>query len=179
MEITENEAPWVFAKKDPQRIIAALELLATMVAIVLFDPEEKRGGLRGCALTATTDNKGNSYIVNKLSSTKWPITALLIEVSEQLRCRTAILNLQWVKREDNSQADALTNQDYSLFKAEHRLGGSFADIKWKRLDAIMQASQELYMRIAEQRKRATPVTSTPVERKNKKKTRSMKWTDPW
>jgi hypothetical protein len=144
MEIVEAEAPWIFAKKDPQRVIAALELLATMVAIVLFDPDESRGGLRGCTLTASTDNKGNSYIINKLSSTKWPITALLIEASEQLRCRNAILNLRWLKRDDNAQADALTNSDYTLFKDCNRVGTSFADVKWKRLGTIMQVSQDLY-----------------------------------
>jgi hypothetical protein len=179
MEIRESEAPWVFAKKDPQRVIAALELLATLVAIVLFDPEEKVGGLRGCTITASTDNKGNSYIISKLSSTKWPITALLIETSEQLRCRSAILNLQWLRRENNSEADALTNQDFKLFKPELRIGGLFSDIKWKRLDSIIQVSQQLYKQITEQRSQTTAAPTAKPLQKHKKKSRGLKWTNPW
>ena len=38
LELTAEEAPWVFSKEnDPGRVIAALDLLGTILSIILFD----------------------------------------------------------------------------------------------------------------------------------------------
>ena len=177
MEITREEAPWIFAKeRDPQWVIAALELLASMVAIALFDPEAKRGGLSECTLTGSTDNRGNTYIVTKLASTKWPITTLLIELSEQLRKRGAILNLTWKKRDDNSEADALTNCDFSKFNPELRIDKRFSDISWIVLDEIMDLSSQLYREVASQRSKGNLPARTYRRQAILKR---LKWSDPW
>ena len=177
MEITPAEAPWIFAKqRDPQRVIAALELLGSLVAIVLFDPEARRGGINECVLTGTTDNRGNSYIVTKLASTKWPITTLLIELSEQLRLRGTILRLQWRKRDDNSEADALTNSDYSMFTPELRVGGKFGDIPWLVLGEIMDLSTKLYKEVTEQRGQRGP---TQIKKGRTSIRQRLRWSDPW
>ena len=177
MEITESEAPWIFAKeRDPQRVIAALELLGSIVAIVLFDPDGTRGGLNECTLTGSTDNRGNSYIVSKLASTKWPITSLLIELSEQLRRRSTVLNLVWRKRDDNSEADALTNGDYKGFDPKHRVGTVFSAIPFMVLNEVMQLSAELYKEVSMQRSQRN--TGDKPRKKTAAKDR-LKWTDPW
>lgn len=177
MQITVEEAPWVFVKQgDPQRVIAALELLATMVAMVLFDPEFLMGGRSSCALTSSTDNKGNTYIVNKLASTKWPITTLLIELSEQLRRRSAIMDLQWRQRDLNMEADALTNMELDGFDPLLRVGSTFSDIKWLVLPDIMETSVALYKEVQQQRER--PKTHL-AKSSHHRKPRGMKSTDPW
>jgi hypothetical protein len=177
MEITAEEAPWAFAKQnDPQRVIAALELLGTMVAMVLFDPDFSRGGRSSCALTSSTDNRGNTYIVNKLASTKWPITSLLVELSEQLRRRSAIMDLKWRQRDLNSEADALTNMQLEGFDPNRRVGNKFSDIKWLVLPEIMEVSVSLYKDIQTQRELPKTVRPTII---HSRKSRGLRTTDPW
>ena len=114
----------VWAKGDAQRTIAALELLGTILAVVLFDPEGIRKVSTTCGVTGGIDNKGNSHIVQKLISTKFPITPLVIELSEQLRSRGAELHLRWIPRLSNQEAD-----DLSILKFDDFRGFSF---QWQR-----------------------------------------------
>jgi hypothetical protein len=182
-EVLREEWPWVFAKEgDPQRVIAALELLGTLLCIILFDPEGLVSGKASCVLTGSTDNKGNSYIVKKLASTKWPITALLLELSEQLRRRRAILDLQWLPRDSNSEADALTNLNFEGFTPDKRIEVKSADIKWAILPDIMGVSMDLYNDVCKQRlvnkNMAAGKTAWNKARKTAANKR-MKWADPW
>ena len=78
---------WLRAKnRNPKRVIAALEKLASLIALKLWGTE-KDSDIRIHA-EAFTDNKGNEFILKKGMSTKYPITLLVIEVSETLRLQT-------------------------------------------------------------------------------------------
>ena len=60
VELTDSNAPWIGRKGEPFRVIAALELLATMFGILAFWPEGP--GVDGRAIlggTGITENKGN------------------------------------------------------------------------------------------------------------------------
>jgi hypothetical protein len=178
LEILPTDAPWVFAKKgDPQRVIAALELLGSLLCIVLFDPERKAGGPSHCVLTGATDNLGNSFIVRKLASTKWPITTLLVELAEQLRSRGALLDLTWVPRDDNAPADALTNLDFSLFNPDLRLDCKLKEVPWLVLPELMKVSADLYEEVCSQREKAKATLAKAKRRVHP--TKKLKWTDPW
>ena len=177
LQILESDAPWVFLKKDPQRVIAALELLGTLVSIILFDPDFRMGGPSHCVLSGKTDNRGNSFIVRKLASTKWPITTLLVELSEQLRKRRAILDLSWIPRDDNQFADQLTNEDFSAFQEHLRIPVRLRDIQWLVLPQLMEASGKLYQDVVQQREQAKTLPK-PTYRKMPPAKR-LKWTNPW
>ena len=69
---------------------------------------------------------------------------LLIELSEQLRAKDSILNLVWVPRGENQEADDLTNEDFSKFSPEMRVPLNPAEIRWIVLPEIMKSSQDLY-----------------------------------
>ena len=81
--------PWLRARgNNPKRVIAALEMLATLMAIKLWLPE---GGSHLQVHTeAFTDNEGIEFILKKA---KYPITLLVLEVSETLRTRGATADL--------------------------------------------------------------------------------------
>ncbi len=69
-------AEWLFAKKDLKRIIAPLELLATLVAVRLWTGNN--GTSKGvCWVRAGTDNQSNTFAVSKMMSTKYPLTLLV------------------------------------------------------------------------------------------------------
>ncbi|CAE8694246.1 unnamed protein product, partial [Polarella glacialis] len=71
-------APWAFSMKDPNRVIAALELL---------------GNLAAGKVHCISDNLGNTYIVVKGMTTKYPIALILMELS----VKVDPLNLKWLE----------------------------------------------------------------------------------
>eukprot|EP00971_Amphidinium_carterae_P049637 978592-Amphidinium_carterae.1 len=72
-------------------------------------------------VSAVTDNKGNSYLLDKLLTTRFPAFLVLMEVAEQLEEMDISLSLEWKPREQNQEADALTNSDFSLFDPSLRV----------------------------------------------------------
>ncbi len=84
MEITKEDFPWIYSKGSPKKCIAALELLATLLCVKTFGSGEDMRQ-RNCVLTASTDNQGNSFIIQKLLTTKYPSIVVLLELTEELK----------------------------------------------------------------------------------------------
>ena len=59
---------------------------------------------------------------------RWSIQRVQ-DLSEQLRRRRAILDLQWLPREANTEADALTNLNFEGFTPGKRIEVNCTDIK--------------------------------------------------
>ena len=114
-KIERSWADWLFVKKDLKRIIASLELLATLVAVRLWTKTDSRSN-GVCWIRAGTDNQSNTYAISKMMSTKYPLATLLVmELSETLRARSCELNLHWIPRDRNQLADDLTNEKFDAF----------------------------------------------------------------
>ena len=75
------------------------------------------------ALSGDTDNLGNTYVVSKLMTTKYPLFPVLIQLAVDLEEKGAMLELKWRRRDFNKEADALTNEDFSSFDVARRLTG--------------------------------------------------------
>ena len=75
-------------------------------------------------------------------STKFPLTLLLMELTEELKFRDLKLYLEWIRREDNMEADALSNEDWGDFnelgeiRRPERIG-------WKVLDKLKVRGEEV------------------------------------
>ena len=107
--LTKASAPWAFAKGEPFRTIAALELLGALFAFMVF--KEGAAWLHGSAflsLTGFTDNQGNTFLLDRLMTSKYPLVVILIEMAEQLAAEKVGLSLRWVPRLQNEEADSLT-----------------------------------------------------------------------
>ena len=179
-EITVQDAPWVWARKgDAQRVIAALELLASILAIMLFDPDNRRSTVCACSITGSTDNKGNSYIVKKMLSTKFSITPLLIELSEQLRMRKAELHLKWIPREDNQEADDLSNLNFKDFSAARRIQFSIGETQWKVFNELITVTKQMFDAISIERERQVNTKRKVHPIKRLRGSKRLRWTDPW
>ena len=172
-EVQESWAPWLFIRKDPKRVIAALELLATLVAVRLWANGLQKGGKGRCWVRAGTDNQGNSYAVSRLMSTKYPLTVLIMELSETLRARNCELDLQWIPREQNQLADDLTNQVFTKFPLDCRVQFVGGDTKWIVLEKLMEKAKGFHLELATEKKRK--VSEPAKERKVKK----QKLLEPW
>ena len=143
MEVKEDFAPWLRMRQgNPKRMIAALELLATLVALKLWLGDGD--GDASIHTEAFTDNLGNDFILKRGLSTKYPLTVLLIEISEVLRAKNAFASLRWIRRDENQRADDLTNEEFGHFNMDKRITVDKRKVKWLVLDSLLEQSQELY-----------------------------------
>ena len=87
LEITRDMLPWVFAKGDkPAQVIATLEALAVVVSLRAFHGRRVPDGRTRATVAPTwTDNRGNGAALNKLMSTKYPVSAVLVELASYMK----------------------------------------------------------------------------------------------
>ena len=170
-ELTHLEAPHFFMSGEPYRAIASLELLATLVAILLFEPGEGSSGSFSCS--AGTDNMGKSHLTSRWLTTSFPLVAALMELAIVLHSRSLDLSLHWLPRLQNTLADSLTNGDSKDFDPKLRLRFSLASYQGLILKEMLEAGSDLYGELAGMgsRKRAA-VSKAP-------KASKLRNTDPW
>eukprot|EP00435_Cladocopium_sp_Y103_P022226 s207_g5.t1 len=177
IRLNRKNAPWVFLKGEPYRNIAALELTAVLVAVIMFGDEAKKRCGRACMrLTALTDNSSISYVLKKYLSCKFPLSVVLLELSCQLKRIGMELDLHWVPRGQNVPADSLTNGRFEGFSKEKRLDMDFEKLEFIVLHEFINKAGELDEEIK--------LIKTSREGKQdktggKRKRGETKWKDPW
>eukprot|EP00438_Fugacium_kawagutii_P016035 Skav225114 [mRNA] locus=scaffold1459:76340:77299:+ [translate_table: standard] len=179
-EVTEKMAPWLYMKnRDPKRVIASLEMLATLVAVKLWLRNDGMG--MRIHTEAFTDNKGNEFILKKGMSTKFPITLLVIEMGETLRLSDATADLIWVRRDENQEADDLTNEEFKKFAMEKRILVTEENCRWVVLDKLLPMSERLYTELQEFKKKKSEEKKSKgtILTKNKKKSGGAKYFGRW
>ena len=156
-------APWLYSKGGvPKRVIASLELLATILAVKVWGSEGGAGLV--AKMKAFTDNRGNAFALKRGMSTKFPLALLLMELAEELRSKDLSLDLEWVKRDMNVEADALSNGDWSKFSESKRIQFDMDNMGWKILPEIMARGEELYREVSKLKE----------EKKEEKKSKSAR-----
>ena len=118
-----------------------------MVSIRLFAPAFT--GLAGCALSGATDNQGNSFVVAKLATQKFPLCTLTLQLAEMLEDKGLFLHLYWRRRDLNEEADSLTNDDEPTFpgfgfRARHRVDWAFRRHEWPVLERYLALGAEFF-----------------------------------
>ena len=144
MELTPVNAGWAFVKgvDGSYKFIASLELFATLICVILFVPRSEEKHCHGViTLSGQTDNSGNTYVVNKLMSTKFPLNVILMELTEQLDARGAWLDLFWKSRNANVEADALSNFDVEGFDLAFRQETDIVNYNWLVMSELLVAGQ--------------------------------------
>ena len=123
VRLNRRNAPWAFARGEAFRTIASLELLGVLVSVMVLMPagEAAAESLGSISLTCGTDNQGNSFLLDKLLTTKYPLGVVLVELAVQLGLRNATLRADWLPRLQNEEADALTNSDFRHFDVSKRI----------------------------------------------------------
>ncbi|OLQ05332.1 hypothetical protein AK812_SmicGene11523 [Symbiodinium microadriaticum] len=121
LEVVDSWAPWAFAKGDPGKVIAALELLATLVGVRLWVPDGDAKKTSRVAIRGYTDNQSNESLLRKAMTTKFPSTLILMELAEELSTKNCELQLQWIRRDLNQLADDLTNENFASFDPNLRI----------------------------------------------------------
>ena len=89
-----------------------------------------------------TDNQGNSYLLDRMLTTKYPLAVVLMELAHQMRRRRLILRALWTPRLENEEADALTNLDFRHFSPARRVEIDLAKIEFGLLNILFQKGEE-------------------------------------
>ena len=156
LRLTRATAPWAFARGEPFRAIAALELFASLVAFMVFAPEGGEGERGTVALTGLTDNLGNVSALSRLMSSKFPLVLILAEFAAQLRHRRAELDLQWLPREQNEAADALTNGRLEAFDRDREVKVDVSSLPFLVLPDMIRVADALYEDVRKRREGGKP-----------------------
>ncbi len=137
ISLTRSTAPWAFARGgEPYRSIAALEAFATLMAVMVFQDKSDKHRDHVLTLPTLTDNQGNESALRQLSSNTFPLSIVIMELSAQLEARSARLDLHWIPRESNVEADRLSNGDHTGFNPCHPICVDVSKIEWLVLDKL-------------------------------------------
>eukprot|EP00439_Symbiodinium_sp_Y106_P005782 s7996_g1.t1 len=144
LEILPAQAPWLF-KSDgsSQWASTSAELLASYAALHVFGHlnfEDRRDHLR-LVINAGTDNRSAPSIQQKGLSNKWPVQAIHMQMVSCLHSCHKICRLQWRPREENVEADNLTNFRFEKFTAANRLHLEFSELEFSLLDMLVMAHE--------------------------------------
>ena len=105
------DLPWVFEKKgQASLVISTLEALAVLISIKLFHGEIPAPHRSRVLVAPTwTDNHGNGAALNKLLTTRFPASAVLMELAACKKKMLMKVQVEWSTRSGNVEADALAN----------------------------------------------------------------------
>lgn len=174
--------PWAFRpEKGSSWASTSLELLATLVAVVLFIAPSSECNHRRLTLAFTggTDNRSNESLARKRSSTKFPLMFVVMQVSHTLSKLGAVMKLNWRPREQNQEADDLTNDKFDKFDQSNRRHLDWSDIDLSLLNSLLVESETFRLELESLRtdKRRESLTSTLFARHIRKKRKTLK--TPW
>ena len=95
-------------------VISTLEALAVLVALQCG---ETPGTHQTKVLIAPslTDNRGNGAVLNKLMTTKFPTSAVLMELATYMKKMSLRTVVEWAPREGNREADRFANGQFDDF----------------------------------------------------------------
>ena len=179
VQLNPLNAPWAFSKGgQPFRVIAALELLATTLALALFSAArpERFTAPSTAVVSGWTDNRGSTFAVDRLMTTKFPLCCVVMELASQLERAGLRLGLRWVPREWNKEADALTNGDLSVFSNSLRVQVDVATMKWLVLPELLSEGLRFQDEVAAVR---AELGSGKRAKKSRMKRVPLRERDPW
>ena len=107
-------------------------------------------------------------------TTKFPLTVILMEIAVQAELRGVRLHLFWIPRDQNQEADGLTNFNTAPFEENLRV---FPVFDFGILEEFMSAGEQLYDEM-EARRAAGHGPPLPIPPRGRKKGR-LRETQPW
>ena len=142
LRLTRKEVPYLFTPcgGGSQWASTSAELLASLTALHAFGWLSMAPTRRTVALSLCggTDNQANDSLSTKRSTTKWPLMLINMQLSSALSKARLNLRLRWRPREENVEADRLTNEDFEGFPPSLRVQLSFEDIDLRLVEELWE-----------------------------------------
>ena len=108
-----------------------------------------------------------------------------MELAHQMKLRRMVLRARWLPRDENQEADDLTNDEFRHFDLKKRIKAELKDLKFTIMDSLF-AVGDTYLaeleaaRDSEKRKRAVKQARDGQRKELRKtKTKGLRETDPW
>ena len=175
--LDERNARWAFTRGgQPYRVIAALEAFGTLLAVKVFRPWLRDVKREALVFRAYSDNQGNTYALNRLSTTKFPLNVVIMELAISLEELDLQLDLRWVPRHLNEEADRLSKGNFNGFSDHNRLHLTNADLKWDTLENFMKLGEGFERENKQLRQRQKLTRASFTKRRKGDKLRDR---DPW
>ena len=124
-----------------------------------------------------TDNQGNSFLVDRLMTTKYPLGVILIELCHQMSLRHAALRARWIPRDQNEEADSLTNSDFGHFSMERRVHVDIQEMPFGVLHGLLAKGEDYLAELAAAKLAGRDEPGG--QRKRKIKGETLKDRQPW
>jgi hypothetical protein len=184
--LTRENASWAFEKDgEPFRVIASLEALATIIGFIIFGPPPGGETPRRTTseLLGFTDNRGNTFSLVKLMTTRYPLCCLVMEFAAQQESRSTKVDLRWAPRERNEEADILTRRDFRGFAEGLRVPFDVATYPWLVLDDLLNSGKSFYDEMDQlklnRREKEKEGGREARRGRGGKKPRTLRERDPW
>ena len=130
-------------------------------------------------MTCVTDNQGNSFLLDKLLTTKYALGVVLMELAVQLGRRNAVLRANLLPRLQNEEADALTNSDFRHFKAESRVEGELQSLLFTILNHLFSVGDAYIEELNAEKSREKARKLAKISEPKRKKSEALRAKDPW
>ena len=183
VKLNRTNAPWAYARGEPFRTIASLELLGALLGVMLLLPLgdfQRKAGTSGLiTVGCATDNQGNPYLVGSLMTTKYPLGIILVELCHQLALRHAALRARWVPRDQNEEADSLTNSDFRHFSTDKRIAVELEDLPFGVLHGLLAKGEAYVAELAAARANGEQAGGPAEKRQKKIQGQGLRETQPW
>ena len=142
LRLTRKEVPYLFKPcgGGSQWASTSAELLASLTALHAFGWLSVASTRRTMALSLCggTDNLANDSLSTKRSTTKWPLMLINMQLSAALSKARLNLRLRWRPREENVEADQLTNEIFEGFSPSLRVPLSFEDVDVRLVEELWE-----------------------------------------
>ena len=136
-------------------------------------------------LSCGTDNQGNSFLLDKLLTTRYPLGIVLMQLAHQIRRRRLVLRARWLPRLQNQEADDLTNFEIRHFDPKRRIQVDLDKLGLDLMHELFKVGDDYLSDLEKLRElgRAKGAEAKAkggrLAGKKGKKPRGLKETDPW
>ena len=180
LEVKKEHWPWVYAKGDePALVISTLEALAVLLAMKTFFGGERQGHHTKVQIMPTwTDNRGNGSALNKMMTTRYTASAVVMEMSVFMKRHGLKALVEWTPRAGNKEADELANGVTNRFKPECEVKINPEELQWY----VLPKALEIGAQAEAEHQRAVDGGALPDRTRRQKRRRPeqrLHAADPW
>ena len=122
---------------------------------------------------------GNTYLLDRLLTTKYPLGVVLMEVAHQSRRKGLALRANGVPRLENQEADDLTNLEFKSFDASRRIDVDLEKLEFGVLKQLFEVGDSYVTELDELKAQAKTQKVERAGRKRKLAGDSLRERDPW
>ena len=109
-------------------------------------------------------------------TSKFPSLVILTELAAQLRKKSMELELGWTPRDQNEEADRLTNLCFDDFNPEMRIDFDPVKADWLVMREMLEVAENIYQKVKDRKQGAGPTTKEKERRRPQERLRER---DPW